>query len=109
MQVEEFPPPQTGDRQMTTAPSTHWGNGSAVAGGRILAAAAWTGLTVIAAVLAIVFAATLVAVAVVGAGFLAIAAVARRGRRARSSDPDLIEARHVGGHSWVAYGWDGRS
>jgi hypothetical protein len=23
-------------------------------------------------------------------------------------DPDLIEARHIGGHSWVAYGWDGR-
>jgi hypothetical protein len=24
------------------------------------------------------------------------------------SDPNLIEARRVGGHSWVAYGWDGR-
>lgn len=23
-------------------------------------------------------------------------------------DPKLIEARRVGGHSWVAYGWDGR-
>jgi hypothetical protein len=23
-------------------------------------------------------------------------------------DSNLIEARRVGGHSWVAYGWDGR-
>ncbi len=23
-------------------------------------------------------------------------------------DPGLIEARRIGGHSWVAYGWDGR-
>ena len=24
----------------------------------------------------------------------------------RRRDSDLIEAHHLGGHSWVAYGWD---
>ena len=24
------------------------------------------------------------------------------------SGPQLLEARHVGGHSWVAYGWERR-
>lgn len=94
---------------MATGPTTSWGNGRATAVGKILAAVAWTGVSLIAAVLAIAFAATLVAVAVLASGFLALAAVALRGRRAKVSDPDLIEARHVGGHSWVAYGWDGHS
>ena len=94
---------------MATPTPTSCGNSRVTAVGRILAALAWTGVTLIAAVLAIVFAATLVAVAVVASGFLALAAFAPRGRRAKVSDPDLIEARHVGGHSWVAYGWDGRS
>ena len=44
---------------------------------------------------------------------LGLAAFALRGRRqaARakaSTDPNLIEARNVGGHSWVAYGWNER-
>jgi hypothetical protein len=42
---------------------------------------------------------------------LALAATAHRARRtvrARADEPGLIEARQVGGHSWVAYGWDGR-
>ncbi len=30
------------------------------------------------------------------------------GRVVRATDPGLIEARRIGGHSWVAYGWDGR-
>jgi uncharacterized membrane protein len=94
---------------MATPTPTSWGNSRATAMGRIFAAVAWTGITLVAAVLAIVFAATLVAVAVVASGFLALAAFALRGRRTRVSDPDLIEARHVGGHSWVAYGFDGRS
>jgi hypothetical protein len=35
---------------------------------------------------------------------------ARRTVRARApSDPNLIEARNVGGHSWVAYGWRDRA
>jgi glycerol-3-phosphate acyltransferase PlsY len=94
---------------MATAPPTSWGTGRATVAGKILAAMAWTGVSLVAAALAIVFAATLVAVAVLASGFLAVAAFALRSRRAKVSDPDLIEAHHVGGHSWVAYGWDGPS
>ncbi len=63
----------------------------------------------IAAVLAVVFAATLVVISVMGVALLAVAGLAYRARKATvrpSSDPTLIEARNVGGHSWVAYGWD---
>jgi hypothetical protein len=71
---------------------------------------AWAAAAVIATALAIVFAATLVVVAIMASGFVAAAAFGLRARRqARSVDPDLIEAHHVGGHSWVAYGWNGRA
>ncbi len=63
----------------------------------------------VAAVLAVVFAATVVVVGVLGAVLLAVGGFAYRARRKlRNTDPDLIEARNVGGHSWVAYGWDQR-
>jgi hypothetical protein len=39
---------------------------------------------------------------------LAAAAVRARRTVRPPVDPELIEARHIGGHSWVAYGWDGR-
>jgi hypothetical protein len=61
----------------------------------------------IGAVLAVFFAATLAVIAVLGAVALGLTALAMRARRSvRSEDPDLIEAHHVGGQSWVAYGWD---
>jgi hypothetical protein len=75
-------------------------------------ALAWTAAAAIAAVLTIFFAATMVVIAIMATGFLGVTAIALRAHRtvrARASDPDLIEARNVGGHSWVAYGWDGRS
>ncbi len=75
------------------------------------AALAWTLAAGVAALLTVFFAATVVVIAIMSSGFLALAAFALRARRtvrARAVDPDLIEARHVGGHSWVAYGWDGR-
>ena len=31
---------------------------------------------------------------------------ARRTVRARSRPTDILEARHLGGHHWVAYGWN---
>jgi cytochrome c oxidase assembly factor CtaG len=65
----------------------------------------------IAAVLAVFFAAAMMVIAFMASILLALAATAVRARRrahATVSDPGLIEARHVGGHSWVAYGWDGR-
>ena len=63
------------------------------------------------AVLAVFAAATVLVIAVMGTALLTLAGAARRARRtatARRADPTLIEARNVGGHSWVAYGWDGQ-
>lgn len=67
---------------------------------------------VIGAVLAVIFAATVVAVGFLGSALFGLAAFAFRGRKvakAPAGDPSLIEARNVGGHSWVAYGWNERS
>jgi len=76
----------------------------------VLGGLAWSAAAVIGAVLALVFAATFVVIVLMGGALAALAAAAvRAGRTVRSPvDPDLIEARHIGGHSWVAYGWDGR-
>jgi Flp pilus assembly protein TadB len=69
---------------------------------------------VVATVLAVALAASVVVIAVIGGALLFIASLAARARRtakidrARRQEPQIIEARHVGGHSWVAYGWDRR-
>ena len=77
--------------------------------GALFAAAA----TLVGAVLAVVFAATVVVIGVMAAvviGLATMAMGAKRVARAKRTvdDPDLIEARRSGGHSWVAYGWDNR-
>lgn len=63
------------------------------------------------AVLAVAFALVLFVCVLVTALLVATNAartkVWRRVRPARAAE--VIEAKHVGGHSWVAYGWDGRS
>jgi len=76
--------------------------------------ATW-GAVPVTAVLAVMFAATLVVIGFMGAALLGLAAFALRARRnsavraaAATGDPTLIEARHTGGHSWVAYGWNER-
>ncbi len=77
----------------------------------IIGAIASLAAAAIAAVIAVVFAATMMVIAFMASILLALAAAsvrARRGVAAAATDPDVIEARHVGGHSWVAYGWDGR-
>jgi cation transporter-like permease len=73
-------------------------------------AIAWTAAGVIGAVLALFFAASVMALLFMGGVVAALALAAMRARRTvrASIDPDLIEARHIGGHSWVAYSWDGR-
>ncbi|HRD28268.1 MAG TPA: hypothetical protein PLO65_08210 [Caulobacter sp.] len=64
------------------------------------------------AVLAVFAAATVVLIALMSSALLALAGVAVRARRSvrtrQSGDTDIIEARNVGGHSWVAYGWNER-
>jgi len=65
---------------------------------------------VVGAVLAVVFAATVAVIALMSSALLALAGFALRARRtarARTRD-EVIEARHLGGHHWVAYGWNER-
>ena len=72
-------------------------------GGAVISLAAGA----VAALLAVVFTAALAAVALMGVALVGLTAAALRRRGVgRKSDPNLIEARNVGGHSWVAYGWD---
>jgi hypothetical protein len=80
--------------------------GLAWMGGALAAGVAAT----LAAVLAVVFAATVLVIALIASVLIAFAGLALRARRsaAAANDPAVLEARNVGGHSWVAYGWDGR-
>jgi archaellum biogenesis protein FlaJ (TadC family) len=77
--------------------------------GTLAAAAA----VIVGAVLAVFFAATVAVIAVMASALLAFSGLAMRARRtvrARNRRSDgLIEARHMGGHHWVAYGWNERS
>ncbi|MFC3070880.1 hypothetical protein [Phenylobacterium soli] len=74
--------------------------------GATLAAAA---AVVVGAVLAVVFAATVAVIAIMSSALLALAGLALRARRTARRDDGVIEARHLGGHHWVAYGWNERS
>lgn len=71
---------------------------------------ATTAALMVGAVLALFAAATVVVIALMTSATLAFVGLAMRARRTgrMPHDPDLIEARHVGGHSWVAYGWNER-
>jgi len=61
------------------------------------------------AVLAVFFAASMVVIALMASALLALVGLALRARRAAKVLSDgLIEARHLGGHHWVAYGWNER-
>ncbi|HLI65168.1 MAG TPA: hypothetical protein VKU90_02290 [Caulobacteraceae bacterium] len=61
----------------------------------------------VAAVLTVFFAATLVVIALMGAVLVIFAGLALRARRTVRR-ADVLDARHLGGGSWVAYGWDHR-
>ena len=62
---------------------------------------------VVGAVLAVVFAATMAVIGVMASALLAFAGLAMRARRtARPRADRVLEARHLGGHHWVAYGWN---
>ncbi|HEY8617029.1 hypothetical protein [Phenylobacterium sp.] len=80
----------------------------AMVGGTLATAAA----VVVGAVLAVFFAATVAVIAIMASALLAFAGLAMRARRtarAKARADGLIEARHLGGHHWVAYGWNERS
>jgi hypothetical protein len=78
--------------------------------GRVRDALAWAAAATVGAAMAVVLAATMVAIAVVAAAPLVLSIAALRARRSlrAAADPDLLEARHVGGHSWVAYAGNAR-
>lgn len=78
----------------------------------VAAALATTGAVIVGAVLAIFAAATVAVIAVMASALLGFAALAMRARRkvhARRRSDGVIEARHLGGHHWVAYGWNERN
>ena len=84
--------------------------GSALRGLAVISASLATlAAVVVAAVLAVFFAATVAVIAVMSSALLAFAGLALRARRtakARAANDGVIEARRVGGHHWVAYGWN---
>ena len=75
-------------------------------------ALAWVAAAAIGAILAVFFAATMVVIVLMASVLITLATAALRARRTVRAkaprDPQLIEARNIGGHSWVAYGWDGQ-
>ena len=63
----------------------------------------------VAAVLALFFAATILVIAVMASVLVTFTGLALRARRCvEPKDSTLLEAHHVGGHSWIAYGMDQR-
>jgi hypothetical protein len=79
----------------------------------LAAVLATTAAVVVGAILAVFAAATVAVIALMTSAFLAFAGAAMRARRTVRVRPhtrgELIEARHLGGHHWVAYGWNERS
>jgi hypothetical protein len=81
----------------------------AIVGGSLATAAA----VLVGAVLAVFFAATVAVIALMTSAFLAFFGLAVRAKGAaqarQRADNGVIEAQHLGGHHWVAYGWNERS
>ena len=88
------------------SPWARAGLGLVRAGGVLAGAVAALAATI----LAVVFTATVVVIALIGVVLVAFAGLAVRARRKATARDGaaVIDARHVGGHSWVAYGWDPR-
>jgi hypothetical protein len=87
-------------------------HGSALRGiAAIGATLATLGALLVGAVLAVFAAATVAVIALMTSALLGFAALAMRARRTVRArrDDGLIEAKHLGGHHWVAYGWNERS
>ncbi len=94
---------------------TYRGRGAPRAPRNVVTGLAWIGAVMgwafaaaVGAVVAVILAAGMLLVALVAVAPLAIAAAAARAARPgrEPSDPNLLEARYVGGHSWVAYAAD---
>jgi len=75
----------------------------AVIGGLVATVAA----IVLGAVLAVIATITVLVIGLVSSVMIGLAGLAGRARRRAGvpGDDGLIEARNLGGHTWVAYGW----
>jgi len=72
-------------------------------------ALATTAAVAVGAVLALFAAATVVIIAVMSSALLGLSGLALQARRTAAARADgVIEARNMGGHHWVAYGWNER-
>jgi hypothetical protein len=70
---------------------------------------ATTAAVIVGAVLAVVFTLTMTVIAIMTSALLGFAGLALRARRTATARADgVIEARPLGGHHWVAYGWNER-
>ena len=69
---------------------------------------ATTAAVAIGAVLALFAAATVVVIAVMSSALLALSGLALRAKRTANArrEDGVLEARNLGGHHWVAYGWN---
>lgn len=86
------------------SPTPSLGRAVGVAG----AVLAWTAAGVAGLLIAFTVAAALVVAGVIGAAALAFHRAWPHRRPVHADNDDVIEARHVGGHTWVAYGFDQR-
>lgn len=87
------------------------GQGSALRSLSAAGAALAMGVVVVVGVtLAVFFAATVAVLALLSSALLALTSLTLRARRtAKAQRADgVIEARHIGGHNWVATGWEER-
>jgi hypothetical protein len=68
----------------------------------------WAAAGLVGAALALFLGMMVIAIAAVSSIFLGLATAGLKARRALEpkDESGLIEAHRIGGHSWVAYGWD---
>jgi hypothetical protein len=94
---------------MVAARFNSWSSRPPAGLGLVGQALAWTVAGVVGLILAAAVTAALVVAGLIGAVVVSITGgVPRMKRPAKPGDADIIEAHYVGGHSWVAYGGDGR-
>ncbi len=74
----------------------------------LFGALVWAAAGLIGAALALFLGMMVIAIAAASSLLLGLATAAVRARRAFEArgESGLIEAHRIGGHSWVAYGWD---
>ncbi len=90
--------------------SANWGSRRPALSGLawLVAAFAWSIAAAVGVVMALIVAASVIVIGLMASALVILSGAAMRARQSvkPAVDPDLIEAHKVGGHSWVAYGYD---